>query len=102
MKYVKSFRIFGMVVILSMLMVTMPVALAQTAKSIALLPTKGKIGDRITIVGEGFNKSTPDMDKYAAIFFSSQKASTYDDIGNEVKACKLVEDDHVSKRVASC
>ena len=92
MKYVKSFRIFGMVVILSMLMVTMPVALAQTAKSIALLPTKGKIGDRITIVGEGFNKSTPDMDKYAAIFFSSQKASTDDDIGNEVKAYKLVKE----------
>ncbi len=81
-----------MVVILSTLIATMPVAVAQTTRSIVPWPTKGKIGDTITIVGEGFNKSTPATDKYAAIFFSGQKASTYDDIGNEVKAYKLVKE----------
>ncbi len=81
-----------MVFILFVLMVTMPVTLAQTTRSIALWPTKGKIGDTLTLVGKGFNKSTPDIDKYAAIFFSSQKASTYDDIGDEVKAYKLVNE----------
>lgn len=81
-----------MVVILSTLIATMPETAAQTTRSFALWPTKGKIGDTITLVGEGFNKSTPATDKYAAIFFSSQKASTYDDIGNEVKAYKLVKE----------
>jgi hypothetical protein len=92
MKYVKIVRIFGMVVILSTLIATMPVAVAQTTRFIDPWPTKGKIGDTITLVGEGFNKSTSAKDKYAAIFFSGQKASTYDDIGNEVKAYKLVKE----------
>lgn len=92
MKYVKFVRIFGMIVILSTLIATMPETAAQTTRSFALWPTKGKIGDTITLVGEGFNKSTSATDKYAAIFFSSQKASTYDDIGNEVKAYKLVKE----------
>ncbi len=92
MKYVKFIRIFGIVVILSTLIATMPVAVAQTTRFITLWPTKGKIGDTITLVGEGFNKSTPATDRYGAIFFSSQKASTYDDIDNEVKAYKLVKE----------
>lgn len=92
MKYVKFVRIFGMVVILSTLIATMPVAVAQTTRFIDLWPVKGKIGDTITLVGEGFNKSTSATDKYAAIFFSSQKASTYDDIGDDVKAYKLVKE----------
>ena len=90
MKYAQTFRITVVVLILSMLILAMPVALAQETRSIELWPLKGKIGETITIVGQGFNKSTEDTDKYAAIFFSSQEASTSDDIGDEVEAYKLV------------
>jgi len=92
MKRARTFRIFGMVVILSMLMVTAPVALAQLERYISLAPTKGRIGDTITIVGEGFNKSTSDTDKYAGVVFSSQQASTSDDIGDQVTAYKMVKE----------
>lgn len=90
MKYTKTFRILGIVVILTLLIVTMPVALAQAARSITLSSTKGKIGDTITIVGQGFNKSTPSTKKYVAIFFSSQKATTFDDIDDAVEAYEVV------------
>ncbi len=91
MKHTITLRILVMVAILSLLVTTMPVVLAQQERYITLSPTKSKIGEMITIAGEGFNKST-DVDKYAAIFFSSQKASVNDDIGNEVKAYKLVKE----------
>ncbi|MEE9399664.1 MAG: hypothetical protein V3V23_05280 [Dehalococcoidales bacterium] len=90
-KYAKTLGILVTVIILSTLMVTMPMALAQSERYITLSPTKGKIGETINIVGEGFNKSTS-SDKFAAIFFSSQKAGTDDDIGDEVEAYKLVRE----------
>lgn len=92
MKHTTTLRILVTVVILFVLMATVPAALAQQGRYIGLSPTKGKIGEMITIVGEGFNKSTPDTDKFVAIFFSSQKAGTDDDIGNEVKAYELVKE----------
>ena len=91
-KYAKTFGILVTVIILSLLIVTMPMALAQQERYITLSPTKGKIGETVNIVGEGFNKSTANTDKYAAIFFSNQKAGTDDDIGSEVKAYKLVRE----------
>ena len=90
MKHAQTFRITVVVLILSMLVLAMPVALAQETRSIELWPLKGKIGETITVVGQGFNKSTAEVDKYAAIFFSSQEATTSDDIGDEVEAYKLV------------
>ena len=68
----------------------MPVALAQETRSIELWPLKGKIGETINVIGQGFNKSTESTDKYAAILFSSQEATTSDDIGDQVEAYKLV------------
>jgi hypothetical protein len=77
---------------LSILLVALPATPAQAVRGVTLLPTEGKIGDRITITGTGFNKSTADTDKYAAIFFSSDEAGTIDDIDVEVIHYKLVKD----------
>jgi hypothetical protein len=90
MKYAQTFRITVVVLILSMLVLAMPVALAQETRSIELWPLKGKIGETIEVIGQGFNKSTESTDKYAAIFFSSQEATTSDDIDDQVEAYKLV------------
>jgi hypothetical protein len=90
MKYAQTFRITVAVLILSMLVLAMPVALAQETRSIELWPLKGKIGETIEVIGQGFNQSTENTDKYAAIFFSSQEATTSDDIGDQVDAYKLV------------
>lgn len=70
----------------------MPAAPAQAVRGITLLPTVGEVGDRITITGTDFNKSIADSDKYAAIFFSSDEASTIDDIDVEVTHYKLVKE----------
>ncbi|MBA7599612.1 hypothetical protein ES703_06648 [subsurface metagenome] len=82
MKYKKILRIFGIAIILSLLVVAVPVA-AQT-RFVDLDPDEGKIGDRITVVGEGFNASSDTTDKYANVYFSSQEASTVHDIDDDV------------------
>ncbi|GAH69146.1 unnamed protein product, partial [marine sediment metagenome] len=90
MKYKKILRIFGIAIILSLLVVAVPVA-AQT-RFIDLDPEEGKIGDEITIVGEGFNASTDTTDKYANIYFSSQEASTVHDIDDDVTRYNLLRE----------
>ncbi len=51
-----------------------------------LSPTSGKIGDKITVTGQNFQKSAGDgtSDKYAVLFFSNQAATTDDDIDTKV------------------
>jgi len=88
MKYIKTLRIFSIAIILSLLVVSVPVT-AQT-RFIDLDPEEGKIGDEITLVGEGFNASTEATDKYANIYFSSEEASTLHDIDDEVTIYKLL------------
>jgi len=63
---------------------------AQEERAIYLHPSEGRFGDTVRIVGEGFNKSTADTDKYAAIIFSSEEATTDDDIGSDVTRYELV------------
>ena len=92
MKRFKLIRIFLVFIFLSILLVAAPAAPAQAVRGITLSPTVGKIGDRISITGTDFNKSTADTDKYAAIFFSSDEASTIDDIDVEVTHYKLVKE----------
>ena len=92
MKYIKIFRILCVAIFVSLLLATVPAATAQAAASITLSPTEGKIGDRITVTGTGFNKSTAATDKYAAIYFSSDEASIVDDIGDEVTHYRLVKE----------
>jgi len=65
-------------------------AVAQEERAIYLFPDEGRLGDTVRIAGKGFNKSTADTDKYAAIIFSSEKATTDDDIGHDVTRYELV------------
>ncbi len=64
-------------------------AIAQVQREIYVFPSEGTIGDMVRVAGEGFNKST-DSDKFAAVFFSSEKATTDDDIDEEVTSYELV------------
>lgn len=63
--------------------------IAQVQREIYVLPSEGTMGDAVRVAGEGFNKSI-DSDKYAAVFFSSEKATTDDDIDIDVTRYELV------------
>lgn len=65
-------------------------ALAQEERAINVHPSEGTIGDTVSVVGEGFIKSTAYSDKFAAVFFSSEEATTEDDIDSDVTRYKLV------------
>ncbi|MCH8864991.1 MAG: hypothetical protein IIB13_06500 [Chloroflexi bacterium] len=89
MKYARIIRILCLAIILSVMVFTVPVA-AQT-RFITIGPAEGNIGTTITIVGEGFTKSSESTDRYAIIYFSSQEASTLHDIDTKVTAYKIVD-----------
>ena len=92
MKNIKLLRILFVCIFLSLLLVALPASPAQAVREITLSPIEGTVGTRITIEGTEFNKSTADTDKYAAIFFSSDEASTIDDIDTEVTHYKLLKE----------
>lgn len=92
MKYAKIIRVFSIIIVLSLLLFALPASPAQAAREIVLDPEEGSIGDTIQIGGTGFNKSTEDSDKYATIYFSSEKGSTLDDIDDEIDIYEVVRD----------
>ncbi len=85
-----SARVLSVALFLLVLAVNAPAALAQVTRFVEVDPAKGRIGDSVTVHGEGFNRSTDEVDRYAAIFFSSQEATTDEDIDKQVTAYKLV------------
>jgi len=90
MKYKKVLRIFSLVTVIALLVMAMPVT-AQT-RTVELDPEEGSIGSTVNAVGEGFNKSTEDTDRYAIIYFSSQEASTLKRIDTDVTTYEVVRD----------
>ncbi len=92
MKGKQAIRLLGMIIIVLVSLVLVAPVVAQVERSIELGPDSGKIGDKVTITGTGFNKSTETTDKYAAVIFSSQEATTLDDIDSDVKAYELVRE----------
>ncbi len=92
MKAANILRILSIGVLLSLILLAMPAAPAKAVRGITLSPAEGTIGTRITITGTEFNKSTSTTDKYAAIYFSSEEATTLDDIGSDVTYYKLVKE----------
>ena len=92
MKGSRFFTVFGIAIILVLLSAMIPVTPAQAARDITLDPERGSIGDKITVTGTGFNKSTATEDKYAAIYFSNQVATTLDSIGTKVTSYEKVKD----------
>ena len=90
MKKMNMMRIIGLIVVVTMLVMAVPVT-AQT-RFIEIDPEEGTIGSTVTVVGEGFNHSTESTDRYAIMYFSSEKASIIDDIDDEVTVYKVVKD----------
>jgi len=84
MRYTRILRILSIAFILSLLVMALPATPAQALGTLILVPDEGAIGDTITVGGEGFNVSTESTDRYAAIYFSSQEATTLHDIDDEV------------------
>ncbi|MBU2536090.1 MAG: IPT/TIG domain-containing protein, partial [Chloroflexi bacterium] len=90
MKSVHMLRLIVLIVVMALLVMAVPVT-AQT-RSIELDPEEGTVGSTVTVVGEGFNKSTESTDRYIIIYFSSQKASTIDVIDAKVTIYEVVRD----------
>jgi len=83
-------RLISLIVVISLLVMAVPVT-AQT-RFIELVPEEGTIDSTVTAVGEGFYKSTEITDRYAIIFFSSEEATTLDDIDSDVTIYEIVRD----------
>ena len=90
MRYTKILRIFSLLVVIAILVMAIPVT-AQT-RFIVLAPEEGTVGSTVTVAGEGFDKSTETTDRYAVIFFSSEPATTLDDIDSDVTFYEIVRD----------
>jgi len=93
MKGKQVIRFIGMMAMALIILIPALPVLAQVERGIELEPDSGRIGDKVTVTGTGFNKSTASTDKYAAIFFSSQEADTSDDINTEVFIYEVVRAD---------
>jgi len=91
MRDTRVFRILGVVIILSLLVMAIPATPAQAARTITVTPSQGSIGSEITIAGEGFSPSTTSTDKYVNIYFSSDEASVGQYINTQVKTYKTLK-----------
>ena len=90
MKSVNMLRLIGLMVVMAMVLMAIPVT-AQT-RFIDLAPEEGTVGSEVIAVGEGFNKSTETTDQFAILYFSSQEASSVDDIDSDVTVYEIVKD----------
>lgn len=90
MKTLKILSVAGLVFSLCLLVQPEHSAVAQGEREVYVFPSEGTIGDTIRVAVKGFNKSTEDADKYATVIFSSEKATTDDDIGSDVTKYELV------------
>jgi len=90
MRYTRMLKIFSLVIVIAMLVMAVPATAAT--RFIELDPEEGTVGSTVTVVGEGFNASTDSTDKYAVLYFSSEEASTVDDIDSDVTVYKIIKD----------
>jgi len=90
MKTLKILSVAGLVFSLCLLVQPEHSAVAQGEREVYVFPSEGTIGDTIRVAVKGFNKSTEDADKYATVIFSSEKATTDDDIDSDVTKYELV------------
>ncbi len=92
MKYTrKMLRIFSLVIVIALLVMAMPATPVRAVGDITLDPEEGTIGETVVVVGEGFNKSTASTEYYAIIYFSSQEATTIDDIDTDVTVYEIAK-----------
>ena len=91
MKYNKVFRILGIAVILSLLVVAIPVTPARAALVVSIESSSGKIGDTVTVTGTGFTPSSGENERHADVYFAADEATTVDDIGIDVNTYKYMK-----------
>jgi hypothetical protein len=85
MKKIRTLRILGLAIILSLLMAAIPAvpALAYTYDA-EIDPEEGPIGTEITVVGESWGWSDT-YERWVTIFFSDEEADVNDNIDDEVE-----------------
>lgn len=83
------FRIFGLVTVLTLLLVLLPAP--AFAQDFDLDPNEGEIGDEIDIDGNNFDPSTDPLNPiFVDIYFTSQNADEGDDIDDEITIYEYV------------
>lgn len=95
MRHPGILRILSLAVVLALfLSIAGSPSPALAEKVLTITPTSGKVGDTVSVSGTGFNKSAADgsNDKYAALFFSSESATTLQDIDTNVTRYQKVRD----------
>ena len=91
MKHLKIYRMLGIVVIFSLLILAIPATPALAFYDMALTPAQGAIGETITISGTNFPPTTdPSNPQIGLIYFSSQDASVGQLIGTHVTTYKTI------------
>jgi len=93
----KIFRLFTAVGIAGVLAMAIPAGTAMAARSIELDEEEGQIGDYIDVDGVDFPPSVPSeeppFESFVDVYFTSQDASTGDDIDDEITIYELVEEE---------
>ena len=85
MKFKRTFRIFCVAIILTLLAVAIPVT-PVLAYTISISPTTGKIGTSVTVHGSDFTPSDPNADpRRVDIYLSSDEAVAGDKIKTQGK-----------------
>jgi hypothetical protein len=95
MKHRKIFKLLGLAVILSILLLSIPVLPALAVNDIYLNPATGKVGDTISISGTNFSPSTDSSEKYARIIFAADSASVGQYIDLNVDTYYIVKDTQI-------
>ena len=97
MKRMKIFKLLGIAVVLSLLLLTVP-ALPAMAISTSLSPTSGKIGDNIDVLGDAFTsyKSTPTYEAFAEIYLAEENVIIGKSIDTDVKTYKWVAESELA------
>jgi len=90
MKRSKILRMFGIVLILSLLLMAVPAAPAFAAKTLTLNPTQCKVGDRVDYTGAGYYPVTGDTDYYVDVYVSDQTVTTSSYVDLQITRYKRV------------
>jgi hypothetical protein len=93
MRQSRILRIFGIVLVLSLLFLAVPAVPAMAVNDVTMSPVSGKIGDAVYVTGTNFNTYIPDAtyDYYANIYFSKDNATKNTPFAANVHTYNLVD-----------
>jgi len=91
MKFTKMLRLIGVIIVIAMLAIAVPATPVKAVRTLTLVPEEGSIGEEITIIGEGFSKSTDETERSAIIYFSRDEATPADDIDSDITVYNILD-----------